>query len=65
MCKIDTFCDSLQNIISSINTNKSIYVCGDFNVDLIKNKFHTNTGNFLDMMYSLGMYPLPIVNKAN
>ena len=56
--RLDTFCESLENIISGMNVNKAIYICGDFNIDLLKNNIHTSTKNVLDMMYSLGMYPL-------
>ena len=41
-----------------MNINKAIYICGDFNVDLLKNNIHTSTNTFLDMLYRLGMYPL-------
>ena len=56
--RLDTFCESLETIISGMNVNKAIYICGDFNIDLLKNNIHTSTKKFLDMMYSLGMYPL-------
>ena len=35
--RLDTFCESLENIISGMNVNKAIYICGDFNIDLLKN----------------------------
>ena len=37
---------------------KSMYICGDFNIDLMKYKVHTDTSKFLDMLYSYNMYPL-------
>ena len=37
---------------------KTIFVCGDFNIDLLKHETHNNTKQFLDTMYSLGLYPL-------
>ena len=37
---------------------KTIFVCGDLNIVLLKHESHKSTRNFLDMMYSLGMYPL-------
>ena len=30
----------------------------DLNIDLLKHEHHSNTKNFLDLMYSLGFYPL-------
>ena len=53
--RLDTFCESLETIISGMNVNKALYICGDFNIDLLKNNIHTSTKNVLDMMYSLGM----------
>ena len=41
---------------------KTIFVCGDLNIDLLKHESHNSTRNFLDMMYSLGLYPL--IDKA-
>ena len=33
-------------------------MCGAFNIDLLKHETHSNTKIFLDVMYSLGLYPL-------
>ena len=38
--------------------NKSIYLCGDYNLDLLKHDTQTGTTNFLDIMYIFGLYPL-------
>ena len=37
---------------------KTIFVCGDFNIDFLKHETHYNTKQFPDTMYSLGLYPL-------
>ena len=42
--------------ISDVKSIKTIFVCGDFNIYLLKT--HNNTKQFLDTMYSLGLYPL-------
>ena len=34
------------------------YLCGDFNIDLLKHDSHNSTKHFLDIMYSFGLYPL-------
>ena len=37
---------------------KTIFLCGDFNIDLLKHENRSNTKHFLDIMYILGLYPL-------
>ena len=52
---------SVISCISSIFRNKrhkTIYVCGDFNVDLLQYDKHRDTNNFIDQLYSLGLHPL-------
>ena len=44
----------------SVKSNKTIYLCGDFNVDLLK-QAHVYTDLFLETLYSYGM--LPIITK--
>ena len=34
---------------------KTIFVCGDLNIDLLKHESHNSTRNFIDIMYSLGL----------
>ena len=52
------FCESIQNILSDIKSKKTIYICGDFNIDILKHNTHNYTRTFLDYMYSFGLYPL-------
>lgn len=40
------------------NAKKDIIICGDYNVDLFKAKKHKPTANFIDVMFSMNMYPL-------
>ena len=35
-----------------------MYICGDFNIDLLKYKIHQNTSRFVVMIFSLGLFPL-------
>ena len=35
---------------------KTIFVCGDFNIGLLKHEHHSNTKHFLDVMYNLRLY---------
>ena len=37
---------------------KSMFICGDFNIDLMKYETHNGTKRFLDCMYGLGLCPL-------
>ena len=53
-----TFCEKLESILWGAKSAKTIFVCGDFYKDLLKHENHSNTKHFLDMMYSLGLYPL-------
>ena len=55
---IDTFCETLELNLSDVKSIKTIFVYGDFNIDLLKHEIHNNTKQFLDTMYSLGLYPL-------
>ena len=55
---LETFCEKIESILCGAKSAKTIFVCGDFNIDLLKFDNHSNTKRFLDTMYSLGLYPL-------
>ena len=55
---VDLFCESLEQIFSDVMPRKSMFICGDFNIDLMKYETHNGTKRFLDCMYGLGFYPL-------
>ena len=38
--------------------NNNVYLCGDFNVDLLKYNEHQNSRNFINTMFSYGYYPM-------
>ena len=38
--------------------DKTMYLCGDFNVDLLQCENHAVTSNFIDQIYSYGLHPL-------
>ena len=40
--------------------NKNVYICGDFNIDLLKIEVNNETKVFIDTMYSMGLFPLII-----
>lgn len=55
---VDTFKDSLEELMNGLNENKTLIICGDFNIDLLKVSAHKQTSDFLDALYSTGLYPL-------
>lgn len=38
-------------------TGKIIYICGDFNINLLNSEKHPETDDFLSTMYSMSLYP--------
>ena len=56
---LDSFSESLDTMLGHLTmNNKILYVCGDFNINLIKGDIHNATKNFIDTMYSRGLFPL-------
>ena len=55
---IDRLCEYMDQILIYANPSKTKFVCGDFNIDLLKQKTHTGTKRFLECMYGQGLYPL-------
>ena len=49
---VGAFYESLDNILSDIKSKKTMYICGDFNIDTLKHNTHNYTRTFLDYMYS-------------
>ena len=41
---------------------KTVFICSDFNIYILKHKANHGTKSFLDTMYSIGLYPL--IDKA-
>ena len=38
--------------------NKTIYLCGDFNIDLLQSDKNNSISNCIDHLYSMGLHPL-------
>ena len=56
---MQTFIDQIETVIKNEKKcKKSIFLCGDLNIDLLKYNDNTPTKNVVDMMFSLGLYPL-------
>ena len=53
---INTFSEYLDNFLYN-EKNKSVYIIGDTNIDLMKYDDHVPTKDFLDMLYSYGVFP--------
>lgn len=54
---ISEFNNELQTILEE-NNNKSMFICGDFNIDLLKYECHQNSQDFVNQLFSFGFYPL-------
>ena len=52
------FIYTINTIFSDSIYNSSLFVCGDFNIDLLKKCEHVGTTTFIDAKYSIGLYPL-------
>ena len=39
-------------------TSKVVYMCGDFNIDLLQCEEQTESKHFFDQMFSSGLYPV-------
>ena len=58
-----TIADFTDYIESMFNSMKgSIYLCGDFDIDLLNYNVNNNSKYFADQMFT--MYSLPLINKA-
>ena len=52
----DTFCEEIECIFGNVQTNKTIFLCGNINIDILKHDRHSGTKHFVDTMYSLNLY---------
>ena len=56
---INEFYNSLAEILLKIkNENKTIYIMGDFNLNILDSDKHLPTADFIELMYSNSMFPL-------
>ena len=55
---VDTFTDYIERLLKSIKNGKSIYLCGDINIDLLRYNNHQVTKEFIDLLFSYGLYPI-------
>ena len=55
---IGVFNNLFSNVLELIKDNNVCYCMGDYNINLLKNEIHKETGQFLDMMYANSFVPL-------
>ena len=61
-CNLEQFLSQLDNIIKTLNPNRhEIYIFGDINIDFLKYNHHSQTEEFLDMLFANSI--LPIITK--
>ena len=54
-----SFLEYMDKTISKLsNENKELYICGDFNIDLLQNESNTTSLNFLNLLNCNGFLPL-------
>ena len=54
---IDNFTVKIEELFDTFR-NKVLYLVGDFNIDLIKEQSHNQTKNFINTIFSMGLYPI-------
>ena len=58
------FTNTIEELFTSKNERKTFFLCGDFNVDILKYNSNILTTNFVNMLYSLGLFPLIYVIRV-
>jgi len=57
--KLNDFIVTLSDILHRIKVeNKLVYLCGDFNINILHSDSHLPTSDFIDTMYSASFFPL-------
>ena len=54
---LSMLCEFLTNILRNVRKN-TVYMCGDFKVDLLQFDKHGGTNDFIDQIYTLELHPL-------
>ena len=55
---VDDFTSILSDILDKLKSeNKLVYICGDFNINLLHSDIHAPTATFIDVMYSASFFP--------
>ena len=56
--KIETFNEHLEKVLCQLNEKKMYILCGDVNIDLLSLHRQVPASDYLEMLYSRGLYPL-------
>ena len=54
---IEQFNNEINEILKSFK-RKTVYLCGDYNINLLNSESNMNTNAFIDLMFSYGLRPL-------
>ena len=46
-----TFCKKIESTLWGSRSAKTIFECGDFNINFLKHENHSNTKHFLDTVW--------------
>ena len=56
---IQLFIEKITELLNGVrNENKTLYLMGDFNINILAAEDHLPTSEFLESMYSYGLFPL-------
>ena len=55
---IDDFIETTVKVFDNSCNSKMCYLCGDLNIDRLKYENHKGTRDFLNALFSIGMFPL-------
>ena len=52
------FSEHVEQLVLDLSLHKSIFLCGDFNIDSLNHNSNLGIKYFLDTRYAIGLYPL-------
>ena len=55
---IDLFNEQIVALFNKVNFNKTYYLVGDLNINLLNSETHSPSRDFVDLLFSKGMIPL-------
>ena len=55
---VTVFSEHVKQLFLELSLRKSMFLCGDFNIDILKHNSNRGSKYFLDTMYAIGLYPL-------
>ena len=55
---VTVFSEHVEHLFLDLSLHKSMFLCGDFNIDILTHNSNRGIKYFLDTMYEIGLYPL-------